>query len=113
MRWNTSQLVKDLGNLPSVAQVINTGKEGYGVSDCLQIQPKGSADRLYLQGFVTDGDVRNPADDEVELLEFTDRIDESTALSNETRANVVAYYEIKGYLEAAGFEVVHNLRDYF
>lgn len=113
-RWITSDVVKLLTAIQGIesVQVLPQGGD-VDTSNLLVNVKDGEDERLFICGFVTDGDITTPDDVEVEMVEVTDGQQSDTGLSSSVETVCVAYGRVCGALRRDGFEVVESLKQYF
>jgi hypothetical protein len=113
-RWVTSEMVGLLSGLEGIASAEVHPQGGDVDTSRIILNIKDVPDeRLFICGFITDGDISSPDDVQIEMIEVTDGQQSDTGLCSGTEKVCFAYARVVSTLRGAGFEVVDSLKAYF
>jgi hypothetical protein len=112
-KWNTDEIKELIREIAPGVRIHNSGPGGDVDTDNLVIYFNGIPGRLHLCGFITDGDISNSSDTDVEMIELTDGCDSRGGLSSDNEKLGACYLKIRSELRKKGFQVVPCLKDYF
>jgi hypothetical protein len=113
-KWNSEQIMADLGIILPVIAVKNNGIGHRAVTDNIELALGGVEDILYIAGFTPDFlDVENPSDRDVTHIVVTDGIINGISLTSTDYRLARAYIDVRQYFINRGFIVVQGIGDYF
>lgn len=116
-RWISSDMVKFLSAIPGIARVeVHPQGGDVDTSKLLVYVTNGQSvceDRLHISGFTVEGEITDPDDTEIEMIEVTDGNQSDTGLCSDEEEVCVAYGRITSRLRNAGFDVVESMNAYF
>lgn len=112
-KWNTAQIMGDLGTIIPVTAIENNGGED-ATTDNLVITLGGVVDQLFVKGFIPKTYRIEETDNiDVSHVELTDDLYSSGGLNSLDFRLARAYIDVRQYFINRGFEVVPTMDVYF
>jgi hypothetical protein len=111
--WHSATIVEALLRIPNVKKILNTGPGGDVDSDILTIEIKGAVDRLYVSGFIVDGEIATPGACDVEFIELQDGLDGQGGLMSTDPKVAMVYMRVRQYFVDKDAHVVPSHKPYF
>jgi len=108
--WKTEDIIKLLSDPRWTIKLLQPG--GDVDSTALEMHAVGSNDCFDVRGFVTDGDIDNPDDCEIEMVEINDGHDSRGGWNSDCPLTGHMYVEVRIRLRKAGYLTVESLKDY-
>lgn len=112
MRWKTEEMVKLFEGLGAKVEVSGPGGD-CDTDNLILTAPSARDARLYVCGFITDGDITDPSDTDVDMVEVTDGQDSRGGLNTSDGPTALLYAEVCTALRKQKFNVVPQMKDYF
>lgn len=112
-KWNTEQIMADLGIIIPVIGIDNNGGEDAS-TDSLVITLGGVVDKLFVKGFIPEKDWLEETDNiDVSHVELSDGLTSAGGLNSHDYRLARAYIDVRQYFVNRGFEVVSTMDTYF
>ena len=111
-KWNSEQIMADLGIILPVIAVENTGAGCEVDTDNLLLTLGGVEDKLYVHGFSLHG-LDNTSDVDVDYAVVTDGLESGRDLASTDYRLARAFIDVRQYFINRGFTVVPSMGSYF
>ena len=108
--WKTPEIMEKLISIPG-ASILKSPCGGDVDTSEVIVKRKGYA--VHVAGFVTQGDIVDPDDADVEMVEITDGKDSRGGCNVTTADGMKLYSEVKIIITEAGFLTVDSMDEYF